>query len=148
MFPLLPALLLASAPSVSVQLLEDGWFRLTIIYRPTSIEAHANAQLRLIAAADRLCKGKGRRVSEGTLTVNEVTDTALAGRKRGRRLSLSEEWRCGPAGSPRPLTAPLFGDRYQPALSRMKARSGGVDCRSECGYRNYDRSPRRESSLD
>lgn len=102
MSPLLPALLLASAPSVSVQPLQDGWFRLTIIYKPSGLEAHANAQLRLIAAADRLCKGKGRPVSEGTLSVNEVPNPASAGRKRGRLLALSEAWRCGPAASSSP----------------------------------------------
>jgi hypothetical protein len=98
MSPLWPALYLASAPSVSVQPLQDGWFRLTTTYKPSGIEAAANAQLRLIEAAKRLCKVKGRSVSEGTLNLNEVPDAASAG-QHGRRLALSEKWRCGsPAG--------------------------------------------------
>lgn len=93
MAPLLPALLLAGAAAVSIQPLDGGWFRLTILYKGSGIEAHANAQLRLIAAADRLCRGKGRPVSEGTLQVDEVPRTGT--RKRGRILALSEKWRCG-----------------------------------------------------
>ncbi len=95
MSPFLPALLLASAPSVSVQPLQDGWFRLTIIYKPSGIEAHSNAQLRLIAAAARLCKGRQGAVSEGTLNVDEVPESSSAARK----LALSGKWRCGPVPS-------------------------------------------------
>ena len=99
MSPLLYALLLASAPPVTVQPLPDGWYRLTIVYKPSGIQAHSDAQLRLIAAAGRLCKGKGRAASEGSLNVDEVPDTDVAGRKSGRRLALSEKWQCRPAAT-------------------------------------------------
>ena len=96
MTPLLPALLLAGAASMSVQPLEGGWFRLTILYKGSSVEAHANAQIRLITAASRLCKGKGRPVSGGSLRLDEVPKPDGAARRRGRVLALSEEWRCAP----------------------------------------------------
>ena len=102
MSTLLPALLLASAPSVSIQPLDNGWFRLSVEYKGTSIEAHSDAQLRLIAAAGRLCKGKGRPLSEGTLNVDEVARADGPARKRGRLTVLSEEWRCGPAAPSNP----------------------------------------------
>ncbi|HEU0097966.1 MAG TPA: hypothetical protein VFQ67_04245 [Allosphingosinicella sp.] len=98
MTPLLTALLLASAPPVSIQPLDDGWFRLTVTYKPSGIQAHADAQGRLIAAASRLCKGKGRPVSEGSLDVDEMPVPAASGGS-GRRLALSERWRCGAAAA-------------------------------------------------
>ena len=89
------ALILAAASPVAIQPLDADRFRLTILYKGDSLAAHANAQFKLIAAARRLCEGRGRPVSAGTLEVNTVPRSDKAARKRGH-LSLSEEWRCIP----------------------------------------------------
>ena len=102
MTPLLPALLLAGAASMSVQPLDGGWFRLTVFYKGSSVEAHANAQIGLIVAAQRLCKGQGRPVSEGSLRLDEVPKAEGTARRRCRILALSEEWHCGPAAPTSP----------------------------------------------
>jgi hypothetical protein len=99
---LLSALLMASAPPVSVKPLDYGWFRVTVIYKGGSVEASSQALLRLYGAAGRLCKGKGRPVGEGTLNVDDVPETAAAPNKRQRLVALSEEWHCGPAAPARP----------------------------------------------
>ncbi len=85
--------LLALASSVTVQPIDADRFRLTIIYGGRSAYAHAEAQMKLIGAAEGLCKGRGRAVSEEALMLNEVSKADKATRKKGR-LSLSQEWRC------------------------------------------------------
>jgi hypothetical protein len=87
------ALLLAASSSVTIQPIDSDRFQLTIVFKDRSFSGHAEAQLALAAAAQRQCRGKGRPVSAGTLTLNEIPASAT-GR---RRLSLSEEWRCVPA---------------------------------------------------
>ena len=88
----LAALFLLLGSSVAVEPIDADRFRLTVRYNG---HAHVEAQLALIETARRLCKGKGRAVSAGTLHADEVPKTDPA-RKRGR-LKLSEEWRCDSA---------------------------------------------------
>jgi hypothetical protein len=67
--------------------------RFTTYYRKgTAFAAPTQALLRLMAAAERHC-GRGRAVSEGTLTLNKVPPSDRAARKRGD-LKLSEDYRC------------------------------------------------------
>lgn len=98
----LALLLLAASGSsnVDVERLDGNRLRVTTYYRKgTAFAAPTQAMLRLAAAAERLCGGAGRAVSEGTLTLNTVPRSDRAARKRGD-LRLSEEYRCveAPAG--------------------------------------------------
>jgi hypothetical protein len=92
-------LLAASGSNVDYERLDGGWIRVTTYYRDgPSVAGPTRAQLRLMAAAERLC-GRGRAVSAGTLTLNKVPPNDRATRKRGD-LKLSEDYRCldAPAG--------------------------------------------------
>src|SRR5688572_11834353 len=92
----LALLLLAASGSsnVDVERLDGGWIRVTTYYRSNStFAAPTRAALRLAAAAERLCGGPGRAVSEGSLTLNKVPPADRAARKRGD-LKLSEDYRC------------------------------------------------------
>ena len=92
----MPAILLVAAlSSIAIQPLDSGRFQLTIIVRSQSLESITDGQLKLIAAARRLCRGKGQAVSEGTLEVNKVPRTDRALRKRGD-MSMAEVYRCVP----------------------------------------------------
>lgn len=89
MLPLLPlALLVADTPprNMTVEQLDDGSYRLTVVYSAhANVELHARMQLRLMEHAERLCRGRGRAVSAGTLEVNQAP--------RGR-IALSEVYSC------------------------------------------------------
>lgn len=67
---LLSLLTLLAAAGPELTPLEDGRFRLTIVYRDTSVEGHARAQIVLIQAAAKICRGKGKAVSEGLIVNN------------------------------------------------------------------------------
>lgn len=85
-------LLAAAAQNVTVETLGENRFRLMIVYAGSSAEAHARAQLRLIEEAERLCLGRGRPVSEGSLEANQAPG------RRGR-IALSAIYSCGSAAS-------------------------------------------------
>ena len=82
-------LLVAATPNVVTEPLSDGRFRVsTTIGNSNSVEEQVRAQLRLRAAAQEQCHGRGNPVSDGALELNRVPD-------RPNRLSLSEVYSCG-----------------------------------------------------
>jgi hypothetical protein len=82
------ALLASGNPprNLTVEELGEGRYRLTITYPGgSSPEVHAHMVIRLMEHAERLCSGRGRAVSDGSLEANEAP--------RGR-LALSETYSC------------------------------------------------------
>lgn len=88
----LSALMILASVGPTVTELDEQRFRVGIIFDDQSPRAHANAQIALMRAASRHCKGKGTAVSEGTLYVNEAEPL-----RRGKEaLDLSEIYSCKP----------------------------------------------------
>jgi len=83
-------MLAAVGPAVIV--IDDSRFRVSIVFDDIGPSGHANAQLALMRAAKKACKGKGEATSEGTL----ILDTAPSIRKSRRALALSEVYSCRP----------------------------------------------------
>ncbi len=86
----LSALLLAAAgaPNVTVEALGETRFRLTTVYAESAgYEVTVRAQLRLVEAARRACRGRGRAVSEGSLRLDQAPG-------RPNQVALSEIYNC------------------------------------------------------
>lgn len=66
--------------------------RIEIVFDDLSPTGHANAQIAILQAATKACRGKGQAVSEGPLQVDSATP--LRGKRRA--LALSEVYRCVP----------------------------------------------------
>lgn len=82
--------LAVSVPTV-VQVDADR-FRVEIVFDDPSPMGNANAQIALINAARKHCKGKGRAISEGELELNSAESL-----RRGKKaLGLAEVYRCAP----------------------------------------------------
>jgi hypothetical protein len=87
-------LLSAGGPSnVAVERLEDGRIRVSTVYRGGSLDSSTRAVIKLASAAEKLCGGRGRAVSEGALIIDNVPREDRAARKRGD-VRLSETYRC------------------------------------------------------
>lgn len=72
--------------------LEEGRFRVRIVFDDKSVAGNANAQIALISAARKNCKGRGAATSEGALELNKAEPIRM-----GRNaLELSEVYRCVP----------------------------------------------------
>jgi hypothetical protein len=86
-----PLMFLASIGPTVTQLDEER-FRVAIIFDDQSGRGHANAQIALMRAASKHCKGRGSAVSEGTLHLNRAEPL-----RRGKEaLDLSEIYSCRP----------------------------------------------------
>ena len=87
------ALLMAlGSAGPTVTPLDETRFRVRIVYDDRSVAGHANAQIALIRAASKQCKGRGVAVSEGTLEANSAEPL-----KRGKKaIDLSEVYACKP----------------------------------------------------
>jgi hypothetical protein len=81
-------LLVAAAPNVTVETLGETRFRVTTVYATSGgPELIARAQFRLMEEAERVCRGRGRAVSEGSLEIHPAPD-------RPGRTALSEVYNC------------------------------------------------------
>ncbi len=83
--------LLFSASAPQLMALEDGRFRVSILFDDKRAQANANAQIMLQKAASKHCKGKGQAISEGTLELNNAPPI----RDGKDALELAEVYRCG-----------------------------------------------------
>lgn len=88
--PLILAVLASVGPTVVP--VDDARFRVRILYDDTSISGHTQAQIALMKAAVKHCKGRGEAVSEGSLTVNRAEPL----RKGREAIDLSEIYVCRP----------------------------------------------------
>jgi hypothetical protein len=88
----LSALMILASVGPTVAELGENRFRVGIVFDDQSPRGHANAQLALIKAANKHCKGKGTAVSEGTLNL----DRAEPLRRGKEALDLSEVYWCKP----------------------------------------------------
>ena len=84
------ALLVLVSVGPTIEQLEEGRFRVKVVFDDTSPRGHVNAQDALARKAQQECRGKGSAVSEGTLNVND-TAPIRDGRKA---LELSEVYIC------------------------------------------------------
>ncbi|MDP9422022.1 MAG: hypothetical protein M3Q19_04165 [Pseudomonadota bacterium] len=64
-------LMLASAGPI-IAPIDETRFRVSIVYDDRSPNGHANAQISLMKAASKHCKGRGEAVSEGALELNKA----------------------------------------------------------------------------
>jgi hypothetical protein len=80
-------LLMAAPPNVTIEQIPDGRFRVVTVSASDSPEELARAMLRLRAAAQEQCRGRGIPVAEGALVVDDVA-------RRPGRLSLAETYGC------------------------------------------------------
>ena len=82
-------LLIAAAPNVAVEPAPDGRFRVSTVIAGDSgmPEDYARGLLRLRAAAEEQCRGRGRAISSGTIEADRVPH-------RPDRLSLAETYAC------------------------------------------------------
>lgn len=89
---LLSLLVLSGGTDPEVTLREDGRLAVRIVYEDNGAMAHAQAQIALIRAAEKACRGKGNAVSESGIEVNTAPPTS-----KGRKaLELIEVYRCVP----------------------------------------------------
>ncbi|HYI49269.1 MAG TPA: hypothetical protein VEX35_12480 [Allosphingosinicella sp.] len=87
---MLSALMLAAAaaPNVTVEALGETRFRFTTVYADNGdYQVIMRAQLRLTAEARRICRGRGRAVSEGSVRADQAPG-------RPGRIALSEIYNC------------------------------------------------------
>jgi hypothetical protein len=84
------AVLASVGPTVAP--IDEARFRVRIVYDDTSISGHTQAQVALMKAAVKHCKGRGEAVSEGALTVNRAEPL----RKGKAAIDLSEVYVCRP----------------------------------------------------
>jgi hypothetical protein len=56
----------------TVQLLNDGSYRVEVYYTKGSVQSNANAQLKMTRLAQKTCKGRGVAIMPGPLNVDEV----------------------------------------------------------------------------
>ncbi|HEY6816056.1 MAG TPA: hypothetical protein VI168_10995 [Croceibacterium sp.] len=84
------AVLVLASLGPTIEQLDEGRFRVKVVFDETSPDGHANAQVSLARKAQAECRGKGNAVSEGTLDVNDAAPI------RGSRkaLELSEVYVC------------------------------------------------------
>jgi len=84
------ALLMTSAAVIEIAPLEGERFSVSIVFAGSSPSVHAEAQIALMNAAAKQCKGEGRAMSEETLYI-EGAEPDSRGRKR---LKLTEVYSC------------------------------------------------------
>jgi hypothetical protein len=78
----------AAQPNVAFVEIAPAHYRITTTLRVNaSPSAHADAQMRLMKAAERLCRGKGTPTSDGALELNRS-------KQHPGRLELTENYRC------------------------------------------------------
>ncbi len=87
---MISALLLLAVIGQTITAVDDKRFRVEIVFDDTSPIGHANAQLVLMKAAKKACKGKGAPLSEGVLTL----DNAPSIKGKRKALALSEIYSC------------------------------------------------------
>ena len=86
-------LIMLAAVGPTVTMIDETRFRVENVYRDRTPTGHANAQIALMRAASKHCRGKGVAVSEGSLELNNAEPT-----KGGKKaLALSEVYSCKPA---------------------------------------------------
>jgi hypothetical protein len=88
--PLTVSVLMFAAVGPQVLPLEEGRFRVRIVFDDNSVAGNVNAQIALISAARKNCKGRGVATSKGTLELNKAEPI----RKGRKALELSEVYRC------------------------------------------------------
>jgi hypothetical protein len=86
------AILALASVGPNIAPIDEQRFRVSIVYDDTSPMGHGNAQVALMKAAERFCRGKGKAVSEGTLELNDAAP--LRGKRKA--LEVSEIYRCVP----------------------------------------------------
>ena len=91
---LLSALMVLASVGPTVTELDQERFRVGIIFDDQSPRGHADAQIALMRAAAKHCKGRGSALSGGTLNV----DRAEPLRSGKEALSLSEIYSCRAKG--------------------------------------------------
>ena len=85
------ALFALSSGVVEAAPIDNDRFKVSIVYRSSASPIEqANAQIALMQAAKKQCKGKGQAVSEGTLYLDGVEPDA----KGHKKLRLSEIYAC------------------------------------------------------
>ncbi len=84
------ALLVLASVGPTIEQLDNGRFRVTVVFDDTSAGGNASAQVALARKAQQECRGNGNAVSEGTLELNDAAPI------RGSRkaLELSEVYIC------------------------------------------------------
>jgi hypothetical protein len=84
------ALLVLASVGPTIEQLDEGKFRVKVVFDDTSPRGHVSAQVALARKAQQECRGRGNAVSEGTLHVNDAAPI------RGSRkaLELSEVYLC------------------------------------------------------
>jgi hypothetical protein len=87
----LPMIFLA-AIGPSIVEIDDIRFRVTIVYDNLSPRGHGDAQVSLIRAARKHCKGKGEAISNGALELNDAEPL----RSGKEAVALSEVYSCRP----------------------------------------------------
>ncbi|CAN5286974.1 hypothetical protein BH11PSE5_BH11PSE5_10620 [soil metagenome] len=89
---MITVLFLLAVAGPTITLIDDSRFRVGIVFDDTSPSGQTDAQLALMKAAERACKGKGKAISEGTLNL----DNAPSIRPNRKALALSEIYSCRP----------------------------------------------------
>jgi len=84
------ALLVLALAGPTIEQLDDGRFRVKVVFDDTSPRGNVAAQVALARKAQAECRGKGMAVSEGTL---ELGDAAPLRRNR-KALELAEVYIC------------------------------------------------------
>ena|SRR5688572_9200463 len=84
------ALLVLASVGPTIEQLDEGRFRVKVVFDDTSPRGHADAQVALARKAQQECRGKGNAVSEGTLDL----DDAASIRGSRKALELSEVYIC------------------------------------------------------
>jgi len=88
-FALTTPLLFLASVGPTITEIEGSSFRVTILYDDHSLRGHAKAQIALVKAAKKHCRGKGKAISSGTLELNNAEPI-----KKKETLELSEVYSC------------------------------------------------------
>jgi hypothetical protein len=89
---MLSVVFMLAVTGASATAIDESRFRISIVFDDPSPLGHANAQIALMKAAKKVCKRKGKAISEGSLNL----DAAPSIRKNRRALALSEIYYCRP----------------------------------------------------
>ena len=84
------ALLILASIGPTVEQLDDGRFRVKIVFDDTSPNGNVDAQVALARKAQAVCRGNGMAVSEGSLNL----DDAAPIRSNRKALELAEVYIC------------------------------------------------------
>jgi len=84
------ALLVLASAGPTIEQLDEGRFRVKVVFDDTSPRGHASAQDAVARKAQAECRGKGNAVSEGTIALNDTAP--LRGSRKA--LELSEVYLC------------------------------------------------------